>query len=297
VRKKTSKTTSSTTLPSWAQGLAQGAANTINSTVQANQPNLQSISSGIQGFLPQLGQQAFGSNPALGAATGYATDVLGGKYLNSNPMTDAMVRQGEQDAGNAVNSAFSLAGRTGSDNNQQALARGVAQAGDAIRFGQYNQERTNQQQAAGMLPGLTAAQFAGVPAYLSAAQTAGTLPYAGLGPLASMGSLWAGQGTTTSTQPGGWGTALLGGLSNMFSFAPISLSDRRLKADIKELGDWDGRGDGLKRYAFRYRWEKPGTRHEGVMADEVKRLRPAAYVKGFLQNEYDGVNYAALGVA
>jgi hypothetical protein len=295
--KKTSKTTSSTTLPSWATGLAKQGGNLIYDTVSGNQPNLQGIAGDIQSQLSGLASAAFGPNPGLSAANGYAQDVLGGKYLNSNPMTDAMVRQGEQDAGNAVNSTFSQYGRTGGGNHAMDLARGVAQAGNAIRFGQYNQERQNQQQAAGMLPGLTAAQFAGVPAYLSAAQTAGQLPYAGLGPLASMGGLWAGQGTTTSTQPGGWGTALLGGLSNMFSFAPISLSDRRLKADIKELGDWDGRGDGLKRYAFRYKWEKPGTRHEGVMADEVKRLRPAAYVKGFLHNEYDGVNYAALGVA
>jgi hypothetical protein len=206
-------------------------------------------------------------------------------------MTDAMVRQGEQDAGNAVNSAFSLAGRTGGGNNQQALARGVAQAGDAIRFGQYNQERANQQQAAGMLPGLTAAQFAGVPAYLGAAQEAGTLPLAGLGPLAGMGSLWAGQGTTTSAQPGGWGTALLGGLSNMFSFAPISLSDRRLKTKIVKVGEAK---DGLGIYEWNWKADPGGPRARGVIADEVKALRPQAYVPNF-RGEYAGVNYAALG--
>jgi hypothetical protein len=109
-----------------------------------------------------------------------------------------------------------------------------------------------------------------------------------------MGSLWSGQGTTTGTQPGGWGTQLLGAAA---SALPFILSDRRMKADIEELGPWDDRGDGLKRYAFRYKWEKPGTRHEGVMADEVKALRPWAYVKGFVNGEYDGVNYAALGTA
>lgn len=241
-----------------------------------------------------MGAQAFGQNPGLTAANGYAQDVLGGKYLNSNPQTDAMVRQGEQDAGNAVNSTFSQYGRTGGGNHAADLARGVAQAGDAIRFGQYNQERQNQQGALGAMPGLSAAQFAGVPAYLGAASAAGTLPYAGLGPLASMGSLWSGQGTTTGTQPGGWGTQLLGAAA---SALPFVLSDRRMKADIVEIGPWDEKGDGLKRYAFRYKWEKPGTRHEGVMADEVKELRPRAYIKGFVNGEYDGVNYAELGAA
>jgi hypothetical protein len=292
VGKKSTKTSSTTTLPAWAQQFAQGAAGTISNTVNANQGNLQGISDSVRGILPDLRQLTVGTNPGLNAADDYARDVLGGRYLTGNPQTEAMVRQGEQDAGNAVNSAFSLAGRTGSGNHAADLARGVAQAGDAIRFGQYNQERANQQQTVGMLPSLTAARFAGVPAYLSAAQTAGQLPYAGLGPLASMGSLWSGQGTTTGTQPGGWGTQLLGAAA---SALPFILSDRRMKADIVEIGPWDERGDGLKRYAFRYKWEKPGTRHEGVMADEVKELRPRAYVKGFLNGEYDGVNYAELG--
>jgi hypothetical protein len=291
--KKKTKTSSTTTLPAWAQKYATGAAGTISNTVAANQPNLQHITDGIVGQLPGLADKAFGNDPGVGAANQYAQDVLGGKFLNSNPMTEAMVHQGEQDAGNAVNSTFSQYGRTGGGNHAADLARGVAQAGNAIRFGQYNQERQNQQQAAGMMPSLYASQFAGVPAYLGAANTAGTLPYAGLGPLASMGSLWAGQGTTTGTQPGGWGTALLGAGAQIASgFA--AASDRRLKADIEEIGPWDDKGDGLKRYAFRYKWEMPGTRREGVMADEVKELRPAAYIKGYVNGEYDGVNYAML---
>lgn len=285
--KKKSKTSSTTTLPGWAQGLAQGAANTINSTVQANQPNLDAITGQITGKLPQLGDMAFGPNPGLDAANGYAQDVLGGKFLNSNPYTDQMVAQGEQDAGNAVNSAFSKYGRTGGGNNISSLARGVAQAGNAVRFGQYNQERQNQQQAMGAVPGLTAAQFAGVPAYLSAAQAAGTLPYAGLGPLASMGSLWSGQGTTSQTQPGGWGNQLLGAAA---SALPFILSDRRMKTKIKLLRRAT---DGLGWYEFAYKFA-PGEMLQGVMADEVKELRPQAYVPNF-KGEYAGVNYAALG--
>jgi hypothetical protein len=287
--KKTTKTSSTTSLPSWAQKYATGAAGTISNTVAANQPNLQHITDGIVGQLPGLADKAFGNDPGVGAANQYAQDVLGGKFLNSNPMTEAMVHQGEQDAGNAVNSTFSQYGRTGGGNHAADLARGVAQAGNAIRFGQYNQERQNQQQAAGMMPSLYASQFAGVPAYLGAANTAGTLPYAGLGPLASMGSLWAGQGTTTGTQPGGWGTALLGAGAQIASgFA--AASDRRLKTKIKLLRRDP---DGLGWYEFAYK-KSPDEMLVGVMADEVKELRPAAYIKGYVNGEYDGVNYAML---
>lgn len=290
--KKSTKTSSTTTLPAWAQPFAQGAAGTINNTVNANQPNLKHITDQIGSYLPGLGAQAFGQNPGLTAANGYAQDVLGGKYLNSNPQTDAMVRQGEQDAGNAVNSTFSEYGRTGGGNHAADLARGVAQAGDAIRFGQYNQERQNQQQTMDAVPGLTAAQFAGVPAYLGAAQADATLPYAGLGPLASMGSLWSGQGTTTGTQPGGWGTALLGGLANAFSFAPIKLSERSSKTKIELIRT---EPDGLGWYRWAYK-NAPDFMCEGPMADEVEKIRPWA-LGPRLPDGRRTVNYAKLNEA
>lgn len=83
-----------------------------------------------------------------------------------------------------------------------------------------------------------------------------------------------GQKSTGFSTGGGPSTAgtiasTLGGIASIFS-------DRRLKRDIEEIGEWDDKGDGLKRYSFRYKWEKPGTRHEGVMADEIEKLRPWA---------------------
>jgi hypothetical protein len=120
-----------------------------------------------------------------------------------------------------------------------------------------------------MLPGLTAAQFAGVPAYLSAAQAAGTLPYAGLGPLAGMGNFWAGQGTTTGTQPGGWGNQLLGAAA---SALPFILSERSKKTKIELL---HREPDGLGIYRFAYK-SAPDLMLEGPMADEVEKLRPWA---------------------
>lgn len=287
--KKSSKSSSTTTLPSWATNLAKQGGNMILNTVSGNQGNLQGISDNIRSQLPGLSNLAFGPNPGLNAANGYAQDVLGGKYLNANPATEAMAHQAEQDAGNAVNSAFSLAGRTGSENNAAGLARGVAQAGNAIRFGQYNTERQNQQQAAGMLPSLTAAQFAGVPAYLGAAQAAGQLPYAGLSSLAGMGSLWSGQGTTTGTQPGGWGNQLLGAAA---SALPFILSERSNKTKIALLRR---EPDGLGIYRFAYK-VAPDIMLEGPMADEVEKFRPWA-LGPRLPDGRRTVNYAALSEA
>lgn len=250
-----------------------GAADTMNGIVKGNQGNLEGIAGDIRGMLPQLKNWAMGSgNTALNAGMGYAQDVLGGKYLNGNPYTEAMAHQGEQDAGNAVNSAFSMAGRTGGGRNIQSLARGVAQAGNTVRFGQYNAERQNQQQAAGMLPAMTAAQYSGISPYLAAAQTAGGLPYAGAGALGGLLGMGAGAGTSSGTQPGGWGTQLA---SAAASALPFIFSDLRLKEDVEYTGRSIG---GVPEVAFEYRKDTglPRGRQLGVIAQDVARLRPDA---------------------
>lgn len=76
-------------------------------------------------------------------------------------------------------------------------------------------------------------------------------------------------------------------LGSLLAFA----SDRRLKTKIQLL---HRDPDGLGWYRFAYK-SSPDVMLEGVMADEVKELRPRAYLKGFVNGEYDGVNYAMLG--
>lgn len=284
--KKSSKTKTEVKLPAWAQNLATGAGNQILGTVSGNQGNLNAIAGGIRGALPQLQSMALGTQPVQ-SGIDYANDVLGGKYLNSNPYMDDIVHQGEQDAANAVNSAFSMAGRTGGGAHQESLARGVAQAGNTVRYGNYAQERNNQQQAAGMLPAMNAAQYTGISPWLAAAQSAAGLPYTGIGNLGAIGGLYGGSGTTTGTQPGGWGTALLSAGAQAL---PFIFSDRRLKRDIKLIRR---ARDGLGVWEFSYNFDPTRTIYEGVMADEVKELRPEAL--GPERSGYMTVNYAALG--
>jgi hypothetical protein len=148
-----------------------------------------------------------------------------------------------------------------------------------------------QGQAAGMLPGYGTSQFAGYTPLLGAQQLAGQLPYYPASALGNVGGLYNGYGTQTAQQPGGILGGLLGAASNMFSFAPISLSDRRLKTNIRKVGEAK---DGLGIYTWNWRADPKGPTIKGVIADEVEKLRPWAFVANF-KGDYAGVNYAALG--
>jgi hypothetical protein len=79
---------------------------------------------------------------------------------------------------------------------------------------------------------------------------------------------------------------LMGGLMGLGS-AAIMASDRRLKTDLRLIRR---RRDGVGVYAYRYRGD-PAER-VGVMAQELKRVRPDLVVR---RNGYLAVNYAALG--
>lgn len=69
-------------------------------------------------------------------------------------------------------------------------------------------------------------------------------------------------------------------------------SDRRLKKDVVKLGEYS---DGLGKYSWTYKtgYGLPKGTQIGVMADEVKTLRPWAYIPN-LGGGFAGVDYGRL---
>jgi hypothetical protein len=219
--KKSSKTTTSTDAPRWAKSFIKPAAGAILNTVQGNQGNLDQLAGDIRGFLPGLGEKAFGSNAGLDAANGYAMDVLGGKYLDEgNPYLQGMIDQTSGDVQDRVNAMFNKAGGALGTRHAGVLTKELANAENSLRYTNYGNERNAMTQAAGMIPGLNASQYAGIAPYLAAAQTAGGLPFQGFQNLGHIGSLVGGYGTQTGTQPGGWGTQLLSAAASAIPFIP-----------------------------------------------------------------------------
>lgn len=84
---------------------------------------------------------------------------------------------------------------------------------------------------------------------------------------------------------------MLGNLGAAMIMAPMTggasflgKSDRRLKADIRQVG-WRGP---FRLYEFRYLWDRPGTVRRGYMAQEVLKIIPAAVhrVRWWLEVDY-----------
>ena len=84
-----------------------------------------------------------------------------------------------------------------------------------------------------------------------------------------------------------WNT-ILGAAAGVGTKMALS-SDRRLKTDIKQVGILD---NGLPVYSYRYK--AGGPTMLGVMADEVKVVRPEAYIENGVDGHYDAVDYAKL---
>lgn len=102
------------------------------------------------------------------------------------------------------------------------------------------------------------------------------------------GGLIANTGQTSSGTSSGGSPSTLGSVASTVGGIASLFSDRRLKTDIVKIGEYP---DGLGRYTYRY-LARGAKRFEGVMADEVRKLRPWALgpkVAGF-----DTVNYGAL---
>lgn len=261
-----------------------GAANTLNDAYNQNAGGLQKATDQVTSLLPSVIDKYKQGNPALNAATSYAQDVLGGKYLNNNPHLQAMLDRTNNDVMNSTMASLSKRGLTGGSDYARLIADRVAANEGNIRFADYNNERQAMGQAASLSPSIAAAdtiQIQPMMSMLNAYQT----PMNAAGNYAqSLGGLLGGYQTQKSGQS--TGSAIASGIGTIASIASL-FSDARLKEDIRRVGQTDG---GLPVYTFRYKGE-PAV-HMGVMAQDVEVMQPEALgpvVSGFKTVNYGGL--------
>jgi hypothetical protein len=166
------------------------------------------------------------------------------------------------------------------------LSRNLADANSQVLFNNYTNERNQQTQAAQQGNATNVANAGLLQAMLG---TGAQLPYTGSNSLAnSLGALFSG-GTEHNVQTGQ--DPIWGAIGSGLGAAAMAFSDRRLKTNI-ELLHRDP--DGLGWYSWNWKSDPKGPKAKGVIADEVKELRPQAYIPNYRGTPYDGVNYAAL---
>lgn len=285
-------------------GLSSSKQTTTSGPSKEALPYLKSASSAVQNVFDQqqpnqaeLGNSLMSayrnfadtSGNDLSGARGYANDVLGGKYLTQqNPYLQGMINQTDNSVMDRVNALFSKAGQTGSSAQIGSLGRELANSENALRYQNYGDEMNRMGSAAQLGLGLNSAQNSNAATQAALAQQAAELPYAGADKLAAaLGGLWGNSQTTTQKSSPGLGSMLMQGIGS--AAGAFAASDRRLKTNIEKIGEDP---DGLGRYRFSYVWA-PHETHEGVMAQDVAKLRPWA-LGPKIMGEYLSVNYGAL---
>lgn len=268
----------------FAQPYITAGANAVQGAYQANQPNIANISSFLQNNMGKVSSSLI-DNPGLDAAGTYNSNVLGGKYLNSNPNLQGIIDNTNSDVVNRVNSGVGMRGGAGGSAQTQLMARELAKNETGLRYQDYATERGYQDKGVANATALSGANDNNIQALLQYLTGQAGIPQAGAQSYAgSLAGLLGPYNTQTSTPSGA--SSIMSGIGTAASIASM-FSDRRLKTGIRKLGEM---ADGLGIYAYRYIWG--GPERSGVMSDEVAVLRPWA-----LGPEVDGfatVNYGAL---
>lgn len=261
-------------------GQIEGAASGITSAYNAAQPAINQFSGNASSASNDLFAKYRDGDPTIKAAQGYIQDTLAGDPEN-NPYLDKMVGITNDNVRNTLQARMGTRGNTGGSDYYGMIGKALADNETGLRYSDYNNTMARRAQAAGMAPGVSAAQYQPLEAAMSSGQAGAMLPLqASLANAAGVGGLLGQYQNVKGTQKTSPGFMdILGmGLQGASLF-----SDRRLKTDIKRVGITDGGNT-----VYTYRYGGTGPYHMGVMADEVPEAR-GPDINGFATVQYERV--------
>lgn len=239
--------------------------NAVNAAYQNNLGNVSDVTNALRTSFDNYSV----ANPNLTAANSYVSDVLGGKYLNGNPYLQGIIDDTNSSVTDQVNAMFSKAGQTGSSRQIGELGKQLSSAENNLRYQNYSDEQDRIANAISQATGLNSATNQNLATQLALGQGLTSVGTDAANNYANaLAGLW-GNSQTTKTS-GGLGQQLLS-LGSSLGSAAILASDERLKTEVRKVGE---EPDGLGVYEYRYIWGGPLQR--GVMAQEVKGIRPWA---------------------
>lgn len=188
------------------------AASTLNSTYQANAPKVQGIADTLTGLVPGMAAKYQAGNPALNAANDYVTGTLADP--GTNPHLDGWIAQQQDATSNALGAKLAKMGLNPAGTSYQGLqSRELGKVALGARMDDWNNGQARRAQAAGMAPGISAAETASVAPMLATAQLGANLPMDSAMQYAQGTGGLLGQYTNTKQSGGLLGSLLGAGLS------------------------------------------------------------------------------------
>ena len=170
--------------------------------------------------------------------------------------------------------------------NQFAQQQNLANYQNQLRQQQISEAQQRQLQPLNNINALLTGQQVGMPQMPSFNANQAAQPVNYLGAAQAQGN-YGMQAQSMNNASANSQMSGITGLLGTAAGAAMMFSDKRLKRDVKFIKKFG------KLNWYRYRYVGSDTWHEGVLAHEVKKVKPEAVVRH--QNGYDMVNYALLG--
>jgi len=148
-------TTSQNTVKPVYEPQILGANTNLQGAFDGNQGNLANIQGQLSGLVPGAVQN-YQNNPTLGAANGYVQNILRDGYSPTGLMENVL-KYSNADVANGTSAALGTRGLGGGSVQAKIVSGQLAKNDAGMRYQDYNNWQNRQAQAAGMAPGLSAA--------------------------------------------------------------------------------------------------------------------------------------------
>jgi hypothetical protein len=256
---------SSKTTPVFSKEIT-GAASNITGAYNAQAPKITGITDQLGAQAPGLIQRYNDGDPNVKAASGFNQDVLGGKYLGSNPFLEQNITNANNDIRGQAQAAAGVHGNWGDSSELQDItSRNIARNENDMRMQSYNTGLGLMGQQSALAPGIADARYQPLNQLTNIAQAQNMPLQAAVGAGSGVGGL-LGQYANTKSNPA-WGPAVLNAAAQ--AAGAYAACDVRLKTDIRRVG---ATHEGLPIYSFRYHGDSEPRM--GPMAHEVEAMQP-----------------------
>lgn len=248
-----------------------GAATDISNSLHTQNPKATAITDALGGLSPSLLDRYNKGDPNVNAASRFNTDVLGGKFLNSNPYLDQNINSTNNDVRNQTQAAMGVHGNWG---NSSAMAdivsRNIANNDGKMRMDNYNTGLGMMGQQSALAGEIANARYQPIEQMNNIAQAQSMPIQNATGAGSGIGGL-LGQYTNTTQKQGAGGllAGMLGAGLSGWASGGFKTSDIRAKEDIRAVGTTN---EGLTIYTYRYTGQP--EIHMGPMAQEVAVKQP-----------------------